>query len=455
MRILFFSPYGDSGGLAYQMQREGAQVDLYIDDPFYRKQMVGLVPHVETLEEGLKNKPDFIIFDLNGEGKTADELRAKGYRVVGGSVLADRLENDRAWAGKVAKQYGISTPEQTEFKDIHAALAFVKKTKQPYALKIDNGSEASSYVAKDFEDMVGYLEQQIEEGGVKNGQTFILQEIIKGPEVSTEIWLSNGVPIYPANSTWETKKLLAGELGVRTGCEVSLVTHYQGDRSELARATVERLLPLLKYAKWTGPIDVNCIVSEKDHKPYFLEFTPRIGYSAIYAFMAILGMPISEFFYRVSRGAFQISFKSLWGAALKLHVPPYPVEIENKTSQKEVYGKAQGTRINGEYGKDFIPIDCQKGKRTELEVAGTTCIVGECLGRGNTLLEAWKGAQKVFKSLETPNKGGRYTDGASDLWNRIWTLRRMGYSDIPNPSGGAISPITMRSPQALEAQPSK
>lgn len=445
MRILFYSPFGDGGGLAYQCKREGAQVDLFIKDPLYRKQMIGLVPHVESLEEGLKNKPDVIVFDLNGEGEIADKLRRDGWKVVGGSALADKLENDRSYGGKVAKQYGIATPESTEFKDIESSLAFVKKNKKPYALKIDNGSEASSYVAKDFEDMVGYLEQLKEEKGVKNGQTFILQSVIKGSEVSTELWCSDGVPIYPANSTWETKKLLAGELGVRTGCEVSLVSHYEGRSGKLLQGTVEKLLPLLKYSRWTGPIDVNAIVDEETKRPYFLEFTPRIGYSAIYAFMAILGIPISEFFYRVSRGTFTIPFKAMWGTSLKLHVPPYPVCFEDDPKiNAELYEKSQGIRINGDYSKDFIPIDCQKGKRTELEVAGTTCIVGECLGRGNTALEAWRMSQKVFKSVEVPNKGSRYVDGISDPLERVLKLRNGGYSDISNPSSNMLPRVSSK-----------
>lgn len=434
MRILFYNLTEEGGSIAYQMKQEGASVDLYIKDKSCRTQMDGLIPKVESLEEGLRNKPDFIVFDYKGDGETADSLRKDGWKVIGSSVLADKLENDRSYGGKVAKQYGLFVPGTTEFKNIESALAFVKKTKEPYALKVDNQNGASSYVAKDFEDMVGYLEQLKEENRIKSGQTFILQEVIKGEEVSTELWLSNGIPIYPANSTWETKKFLAGELGVRTGCEVSVVTHYEGRRSQLATATVEKLLPLLKYSKWTGPIDVNAIVSEKDHKAYFLEFTPRIGHSAICGFMAILGMPISEFFYKVSRETFTIPFKEKWGTSLKVHIPPYPVEIDDKKVMTDTYAKVQGTRINGNYGKDFLPVDVQKGKRIDLEIAGTCGIVGECLGRGNDLLTAWRGSQKVFKNVEVPNAGGRYVDGISDAYKRISTLRKWGYTDIPSPN---------------------
>lgn len=434
MRILIYSLEGDSAGLAWQMQKEGAQVDFYVKEASLRKQMLGIVPHIESLEEGLRNKPDVILFDLNGDGKVADSLRNKGWRVVGGSAMADRMEFDRAWGVKICEQYGIRTPRTTSFKDVESAIAFVKAGKKAYAVKMDSnaGGESASYVAKDAEEMVDYLTQQKESGKI-NGNSFIIQEVVKGAEISTEMWFSNGDPVWPANSTMETKKFLAGELGQRTGCEVSLVHHYEGTRSKIVDKTIRKLFPFLKKERYTGALDVNCIVSEVDHEPYFLEFTPRIGYSAIYAFMAILGIPLSEFFYRVSRSTFQIPFKSMWGSSLKISIPPYPVAIEDEKAAKEVYGQQEGVRVNGEYGKDFIPIDCMKGKKTELMCSGSTAIIGECLGRGSSVLEAWRASQKVFKSVEVPNAQGRYTDGMNDPWERVIKLRKFGY-DIPNPN---------------------
>jgi phosphoribosylamine--glycine ligase len=437
MRILVHDASADFVGIAYQIQKEGTKVDLFIKDKFYRNAMDGLIPKVESMEEGLRNKPDLVIFSLNGDGELADKVRKDGYKVIGGSAMADKLEMDRSYGVKVAKQYGLSVPRTTEFKDVLSAIEFVKKSKRPYAVKIDNNkSEASSYVSKDAEEMVDYLTYAKEQGEISPSDTFILQEVVKGAEISTEVWFSDGNPIWPANSTFETKKFLAGELGQRTGCETSLVCHYDGNGGRIVDRTIRKILPLLKYSRYTGPLDVNCIVSEEDHEPYFLEFTPRIGYSAIYAFMAIIGIPISEFFYRVSRGTFTIPFKSLWGSALKLSIPPYPTDIEDPKAAKDVYGKTEGVRINGKYGKDFWPIDVMKGKKTEFQAAGTSCIIGECLGRGNSMLEAWRGSQKVFKSVEVPNQQGRYTDGSEDAWKRILKLRQFGYRELPSPSGG-------------------
>lgn len=158
MRILIHSSSADSGGLAYLMQKEGAQVDFYVKDPSYRRGMEGIVPHVETMDEGLRNKPDVVLFDLNGDGDEAERIRRMGFKVVGGSQIADRLEMDRNYGTSVAKQYGLKVPKTTEFKDLSQAIAFVKKEKKALAIKIDNNkSESSSYVAKDAEEMVDYL----------------------------------------------------------------------------------------------------------------------------------------------------------------------------------------------------------------------------------------------------------------------------------------------------------
>lgn len=417
------------------MQCEGAQVWIYIKDTFARKVGEGLVPHVDSLESGLSKNPDVILFDLNGDGPTADKLRKDGWKVIGGGALLDRLEMDRAYGAKVAKQYGIKVPKTVEFKNIDEAIGYIKKTKEPLAIKVDdNKSEASSYVAKDQEDMLDYISYQKEKGLMK-GNTFILQEVIRGSEVSTECWFSNGDPCFPSNSTWESKKLLAGELGVRTGCETSLVCHYEGDRSRIAESTVLKIAPLLKYSKYSGAMDVNAIVSEKDHEPYFLEFTPRLGYSAIYAYTAMLGIPLSEYLLRLSKGAFAIPFKARWATSLKVHIPPYPFSHEDQYVEKNAYKPTEGIRIKAK-SKDFIPIDVRKGKKEgEFEAAGTMGIIGECLGRGNSVMEAWKGSQKVFEEVSVPNKGGRLTDGVEDAWKRIMKLRKWGF-DVPAPSSG-------------------
>jgi hypothetical protein len=311
-----------------------------------------------------------------------------------------------------------------------------------------NVGEASSYVAKSAEDMIDYLSYSKEEGKI-NGTTFILQDVVPGSEVSTEAWFSNGELIGSSiNTTWETKKFLAGELGQRTGAETSLVCGYK-DPPALFRGTVSKIQPLLKHAKWTGPIDVNAIVSEKDRKPYFLEFTPRFGYSAIFAYATILGCGVGEFLKGVVTGGFKVPYKATWGTALKLSVPPYPCDIKDKKASKETYGEPAGMVVKGVENKDFYKVDVMKNRHGRLVTAGTTGIVGECMGRGESIMSAWRASQKVFESIEAPNKQGRFTDGVEDAWKRVNQLKKWGF-DIPENKISAgtktVNPFDVRVP---------
>src|SRR5258708_12094223 len=192
------------------MHREGASVELYIKDAFSRKVLDGIVRNGGSLEEGLKKKADLMNFELNGEGEKADKLRKDGWKVIGGSKLCDRLEMDRSWGVQVAKQYGIKVPKTVEFKNIDEAIGYIKQTKKPLAIKIDNNkSKASSYVAKSQEDMLDYITYHKEEGLI-NAHTFILQDIIKAADISPDCWFSSGSPCFSSNSTFEVKKIIAG-----------------------------------------------------------------------------------------------------------------------------------------------------------------------------------------------------------------------------------------------------
>ena len=438
MNIFIVSKGADSAGLWHLMKAEGHNVFAYIKEPWARPVAEGMIEKVDSVEAGVRKNPAYILFDMSDMGDLADALRKAGHKVIGASALSDKMEHNRAYGINVAKQFGIPVPETTEFNSVDEAINHVKKTKGTFAIKIEgsDANEASSYVAKSAEDMIDYLSYSKEEGKI-NGDKFILQVVVSGAEVSTECWYSNGRPLVSTvNSTWETKKFLAGELGQRTGAETSLVCHYDGG-SMLYDRTVKKIQPLLEAEKWTGPVDANVIVDEKTHKCYFLEWSKRLGYSAIYAYCNMLGIGIGEFFRRIAFGE-NVTYKATWSSSLKLSIPPYPCDIPDKKANKETYGLSQGMVIKGLPNKDFWVIDAMKRKE-RIVTAGTSGIVGECMGRGKSVYEAWRASQKVFKDISLPNQQGRYTDGVEDAWKRIVKLRSWGFTDIPSPSNNSLA----------------
>jgi phosphoribosylamine-glycine ligase len=462
MKILVHSNNGDGIALAERFKAEGNTVKVYIEESSCRKMGDGLVDHVDSVNQGLAMKPDFILFDMSGAGELADRLRKSGEKVIGASALADKMETDRKFGLDLAKKHGIKVPNGQDFTKIEDAESFIKTNPKAYAIKMSGGECgcASSYVSKDAKDMFEYIEWQKERKLIKPGMEFVLQEVVKGVEISTEVWFSEGKPLLPYNSTFEIKKFMPGDLGPNTGCETSAVFPYLSATPKMVQKTISKIFPFLLQNRWSGPIDVNCIVSEKDSEPYFLEWTPRLGYSAIYALVATFDGDLSRFFYDVSRGTnTRVPIKHTWGMSLKVSVPPYPVERPDQPDvEHALYKDTEGLRVKSEQGPHIWPIDAKKGKSGGLECAGVNGIIMECTGVGETMEKAWNGAKKLFEAVEVPNKQGRVLDGMDSAHKRAKKLRGMGYYEIPNPDGqisGRVEakagnpPLLLSRPKAL------
>lgn len=433
LKILVHSANGDGIALANRFKKEGAQVWVYIEEKGCRRIGDGLVDKVDSVTRGMAEKPDFVLFDMSGSGELADRLRKAGTKVIGSSAMADKMETDRKFGLDLMKNNGIKIPVTAEFKTIEDALFHVKQNPKAYAIKMSGGDSgcASSYVAKDAADMLDYISYQKEQKLIKPGMEFVLQEVVKGVEISTEVWFSQGTPLLPYNGTFEIKKFMPGDLGPNTGCETSVVFPYLSSSPKIIEKTIKKIFPFMAKEKYTGPLDINCIVSEKDWEPYGLEWTPRLGYSAIYALSALMDSNLSEFFYGVAYGKTQrVPAKHSWATSLKVSVPPYPLDGALPEAERQLYDQIEGLRIKSPPTPHFWPVDAQKDSKGRLVVAGVNGIVGECTGSGETLEKAWEGSKKVFEDIEIPNKMGRILDGIESATKRATKLRAMKY-DIP------------------------
>ena len=369
MKILIVSVHGDGVMMAQQMALEGHQVMLHMMDKDVNRSFEGIVWKTDDWEKAA-SESDFTIFDANEHGDKAEMLRAKGLKVWGGSRLADKLENDRAFGNEVMERAGIPIPETKHFKNAAEAKKMVEAwDADRLVIKLDDpkASKASSYVAKSKDDMLQRIEAwtTTEDSAANLGKGGIIQEFIKGVEISIEGWFDGENFLYPYNITMEDKKLLNDDKGPNTGCAQNLVKQLKPAHPKLAKLMLEPLIPVLRRGKFIGQIDVNCIV-DSDGKPHALEFTPRAGYDATPTL--VMGLP--GYGEAVARA---LHLKTCEGeacecpqkgecrclccgserppfwflGAVRTYIPPYPFECADHAVNGKAYDESAGAQING------------------------------------------------------------------------------------------------------------
>lgn len=432
MKFFIISEQGDASGLAWKLFQEGHDVVIYFNRPWARQALKGMVKQTPTITYGLSQKPDAIIFDMVGQGKLADQLKKDGKKVIGGGSWNDRLELDRRFAMRVMSSFGIKAPLSFAFDSLAEGMKFAKTHKRLLVLKPSNNMNTSyTYVPKNQDDLLKFMTHLINDLDVDG--SVVLQEFIAGTEVSTEIWYAQGKPIPNPNSTFETKKLMVGDVGPATGCQTSVVFSYPNREPKIVQQSLKKINVFLERTAYTGPLDINGIVS--NGRFYGLEFTPRFGYNALYAFLRLLDEPVGEMLMRVANGVNSpMKLKTGFGYSLRTSIPPYPYKPENDKLRAAVYGPTKDQCVSGltneEWANKVFPLDMYKD-HSEFYTAGVDGVVCECTGYGDSVWAAEGEAIGLFKALSLPNKQARIGDGAKIAQERIHALQEQGYEVPP------------------------
>jgi len=333
MKFLFISATGDFLPVAKRVKEEGNSVAIWIKSArakeieLYR----GLLSEDEmpaTLSKALDRfdyEPDAVIFDHVGQGDLADELRAHGLPVFNGSKIQDRLEDDRYFGLQVMQRAHIKIPiTSPRLQSIADARQFMNAHKDidRWVVKFlgETTSPRSTAIGTP-EEIIDELDTLLGEG---EGSKFIIQQFVEGVEVSTEIWVCNGNIVYPANATLETKRYLAGDIGINTGCMTSIVWVYEEAEQQIVEEGIGKLAEQLKEWNYNGTLDLNSIVN--DDGVFGLEWTPRFGYNAIFALFELFDDEISRILHDAANGELEeIPCRFNEAAyAIRLYTPPAP-----------------------------------------------------------------------------------------------------------------------------------
>lgn len=405
--FFILSEGGDGLGLAIRLQEEGHRVSMKINDPDLESRGESLIE-----KNTLPGFNPIIISDCTGSGPILDALRASGADTFNGSQVADRLECDRAYASQVFKEANILQPDSMSFDSWEEGEAFIhsqdgRDVRLVFKPEGKNSGNIPSYVSKDMEDLLKYIEQaKIKMAG---SPEFTLQEFIEGTCISSEVWYAKDHFVYPFNHTLERKQFMCGDIGPSGGCTGNVVWGCFEEDCPLCR-NLQRLSGFLEENAYNGCIDINSVVS-KDGEVYALEFTPRFGYDAFPTLLyGLFDGNFGDFIESCAkgRGPDEMPIRPGFAAGVRISVPPWPSEDFKSKANLSIGGLHRGNL------EKFYFYEVSSYEDSLVTSSGVG-IIGVAVGYSKSSIEeAFEDAYKVCEKIQLQDK--QYRTDLSDVF---------------------------------------
>ncbi len=410
-KFLFISLEGLISDVAWQVAKEGHDVQYFIGNKEEREIADGFVPKTDNWEAEV-DWADVIVFDdVLGQGELAHRLRKEGRKVIGGTPYTDRLEDDRAFGQEELRKAGIPIIPYREFSDFDEAISFVNENPAKYAIKPSGevgNIKRLLFVGEedDGKDVIQVLEayKRVYADRVK---AFQLQRRAIGVEVAVGAFFNGKEFITPINVNFEHKKLFPGNLGCSTG-EMGTAM-YWSDPNRIFNSTLKKLEPKFAEEGYVGYMDLNCIVNNNGIYP--LEFTSRFGYPTISIQQEGMITPIGEFFYLLANGAdCKLKTRKGFQIGVRIVVPPFPFDDSNtfETNSKGALIIFQKPNREGVHIEDVRLVNEQ------WVITGTSGVALIVVGTGQTMKQAQTQVYSRIKNILIPNM--YYRNDIGDRW---------------------------------------
>jgi phosphoribosylamine--glycine ligase len=332
MRILAIGPRAYLGDVYLTLRREGHEVRVFAEDPPELRALEGLIDCVKDWRAELDwvGQDGVIFFERVGRGALQDDLRAQGFRVVGGSAFGDRLEQEREFGQSVLRGAGFETAASMSFQ--HPSLAYEWLGRNPgrYVLKHDDAGRTTFVGDHPQGADLAFMLRRAGEGRV------LLMERLEGVEVGVGAYFDGTRFLRPACIDFEHKRFFPGETGEMTG-EMGTLAAYD-DSEVLFAATLDRLASRFAAAGHVGYINLNMIVNERGAWP--LEFTCRFGNPGFAVLAALQPDGWGDMMARMVAGgsagtAGRFTARPGWSVAIVLTVPPFPANTETAPPEED------------------------------------------------------------------------------------------------------------------------
>ncbi len=236
----------------------------------------------------------------------ADQIRAKGGRVIGPTAAAAQLEGSKIFCKELMSEAGIPTARYQAFDDATAAKRALSRFEYPVVLKADGLAAGKGVViAKSRSDAEATLDAMFAGELVGDaGKRVVIEDFCPGEEVSF-IALSDGETIVPLAATQDHKQVFDDDRGPNTGG----MGTYSDDRilSEAAREDIMArvMRPAVvamanRGTPFTGFLFAGLMMTREGVK--VLEFNVRLGDPETQSLMHRLDSDLAEALLASSEG---------------------------------------------------------------------------------------------------------------------------------------------------------
>lgn len=430
MKILIIDSAGSSLDWALRCQDDGHKVKVFIDPAYKGRENIGkgLIERVEDYQPWMRWADLVFLTDNTKYIDRMDAWRKEQPAIIAPNRETADWEQNRELGQKIFKKCGIKVPDYKTFSTYDQAIAYVKREDRRFVSKPNIDVDKSlSYVSKSPEDMLYMLERW--KRAQKHKHPFIMQEFIEGVEMGVGGWFGPGGWNEGWEENFEFKKLMAGDLGVATGEQGTVLRFVR--RSKLAKLVLEPLTEELERVNYIGNIDVNCII-DKDGTPWPLEFTTRPGWPAFQIAQALHEGDHAEWLLALVEGRDARNWRlDTLAIGVVLSVPDYPY---SRLTGKDVtgipiYGITERLRPHIHPSEIMLAPDVPMGAKLRGPCWATAGdYVLTMSATGETVSAAMRTVQTRLKKLIVSNSPMWRVDIGARLSRQLPTLQAMGYA---------------------------
>ncbi|MCX6717391.1 MAG: hypothetical protein NTU76_01805 [Candidatus Taylorbacteria bacterium] len=432
LKVLFISGELIAGDLAYRLVQEGCDVKLYIEDKSRKDCLEGMVPKTEDWKKELKwiGKDGLIVFDDIGYGKIQDELREKGYSVLGGSAGGDRLEKERNYCQKIFSVCGIDPLETHDFENTDSAIDFLneKENRRAWVLKQNGHHSIFNYIGEmdDGSDVLSLLLSYKKH--LRINVPLTLQKRVRGVEIGIARYFNGNDWIGPIEFNIEHKQLCNDCVGPLTGEMGTVIWYDNNDKNVLFQKTLAKLKPFLKKINFKGDFDINCIINKR--RVYPIEATSRFGCPSTQLQDALNLPPWKAFLMAIAKGEkYHLRHKEGYGVIVSLAIPPFPSKVTDFFYIKGAEIKFKGRITKSELSKihfEEVSSEEKDGKKT-YHIAGNNGYIAYISSSSKTISGARKKVYSIVNKIIIPRVFYRTDIGKSFYKKDKKLLKKWGW----------------------------